>query len=157
MILKILTLALAIGLILAPLPVSEHIASSKTTEKIVEKIVYVEIPAPPDPTLLTHAQEIWISALEWCESQGFPEAVNHFDTDGTASYYSYQFKPGTFRGFGEKYELIDKGLSSDALMELMKDTEIQRSIVRRMIKDTEVNLRTQFPGCIRKLGMPPAY
>lgn len=110
-----------------------------------------------NPELLTHAQEIWISALEWCESRGRPEAVNPLDRDGTPSYYSYQFKPSTFRTLGETYGVISKGRSHDEIMELIKDTSLQRAIVRGMIKDTTTVWEQQFPGCVRKIGRPPQY
>lgn len=45
----------------------------------------------------SHQQEIWMAALEWCESRGNNSAINWYDKDGTASYYAFQFKPGTLR------------------------------------------------------------
>lgn len=155
MIYKILIVAAAIAVLLLIPAVVLH-SEAKAPEPIVI-YVPVEVPAAPDPKLLTHAQEIWISALEWCESQGYPAAVNELDNDGTPSYYSYQFKPGTFRGFGELYGVIPKGQTHEQIMSLMKDTALQRQIVRDMIKDKTVDLRTQFPGCIRKIGLPPVY
>lgn len=116
-------------------------------------------PNPPakDPELLTHAQETWISALEWCESNGRPAAVNEIDRDGTASYYSFQFKPQTFRNFGEHYGVIERGLAMSEIMELMRDTDLQRSIVRGMVQDPSTAWHQQFPGCTLKLGEPPLY
>lgn len=119
-------------------------------------VTIVEIPAEPREEL-SHAQEIWISALEWCESHGNPDAINPNDNDGTPSYYSYQFKPSTFRGLGEAYGVIAKGHTDEEIMSLMKETALQRQIVRDMIKDTSLDIRRQFPGCIAKIGMPPVY
>lgn len=113
---------------------------------------------PPAPETLTHAQEVWISALEWCESRAKPEAVNPIDRDGTASYYCLQFKPSTFRSLGERYGVIDKGQSDSAIMSLMPDCELQRAIVRGMIKDTTTDWPQQFPVCVlEKIGPPPRY
>lgn len=147
-------LVLCLWLVL-PVLFAGGISEAKKEPEI--KIIFVEIPEPPDPTLLTHAQEIWISALEWCESRGNPAAINWNDTDGRPAYYSYQFKRPSFRSFGEAYGLLETGLSDSDLMVLMEDTALQRSIVRRMMTDVSVNMRTQFPGCIKLLGMPPEY
>lgn len=125
--------------------------------RIVPVQLEVEKPAAPDPKLLTHAQEIWISALEWCESRGKPSAVNPNDSDGTPSYYSYQFKPGTFRSLGIAYGVIDKGQAEKDLLSLMQKTELQRQIVRDMIKDKSINIAKQFPGCVAQIGLPPVY
>lgn len=156
MIYKILIVAAALAALLL-LPAATLKSTDESTPQ--PAVVYVEVPiaAEPDPKLLTHAQEIWISALEWCESHGKPEAVNPNDNDGTPSYYSYQFKPGTFRSMGELYGVIPKGHTQEEIMSLMKDTKLQRQIVRDMIKDKSLDIGTQFPGCVRKLGYPPVY
>ena len=105
--------------------------------------------------IVSHRQATWISALEWCESNGNPEAVNLKDKDGTPSYYSFQFKPETFRYYGEMYSVIEKKLTNEKIMELMKSNEIQREIVEHMVLDKAVNFRQQFPACTKKLGLPP--
>ena len=114
----------------------------------------VETPKPAP----TYAQGVWISALEWCESHGVQTAVNAVDLDGTPSYYSYQFKPGTFRGYGEQYGIIPKGLSEADLHTAMASSTLQRAVVESMVLDYD-NIRwdQQFPGCVRKLGYPPRY
>lgn len=155
MIEKITSILCGLAAIMCAPPV-ESVQPQPIDPPVEQVITIVEIPAEPREEL-THAQEIWISALEWCESQGHPEAINEMDRDGTPSYYSYQFKPATFRGFGELYGVIAKGHTDEEIMTLMKETALQRQIVRDMIKDNTVDLRTQFPGCIRKIGMPPVY
>ena len=77
------------------------------------------------------------------------------DKDGTPSYYSFQFKPGTFRGYGEQYGVIKKGLTQAELMELLKSYELQKEIVGYMILDPGINWLQQFPDCVRKNGLPP--
>lgn len=49
------------------------------------------ITAPPvvEMPKLTHQQEVWIYALEFCESRGNTEAINPKDLDGTPSYGAY--------------------------------------------------------------------
>lgn len=134
---------LAIAILLA-LP-----AKADTESKSADVPIHVQ-------TDLERRQELWINALEWCESRGVISAVNPKDRDNTPSYYSFQFKPSTFRMFGEKYEIIPEGKTDTQIMELMKDHDLQRDIVRRMINDKNVNLKTQFPDCIKnKIGMPP--
>lgn len=139
-------------------PVVEHYEQADTVTALVT------VPAP----LLNHRQETWLRALEWCESTGNPEAINAVDLDGTPSYGAFQFKPSTFWYYGEKYGvvkrhndpdtpeialLVDGSLGSyyDALMH--RDT--QAEIVRHMVLDRTVDFTKQFPGCVRKLGLPP--
>lgn len=104
---------------------------------------------------LTHQQEIWQDVLEWCESRGVESAINPKDLDGTPSYYSYQFKPGTFRYYGEKYGLIATSTSDAELKKLMQDYQLEHAIVSRMILDKTIDWHQQFPWCIRKYGLPP--
>lgn len=116
-----------------------------------------EASTTPEHTL-THAQEIYASALEWCESNARGGAINEVDLDGTPSFYWYQFKPGTFRGYGEKYGLIEKGKTDPEILELMKDYELTRSIVEHMIPDPAVRWENEFPDCVKtKIGRPPVY
>ena len=111
--------------------------------------------APVD--ILTHAQKAWIGSLEWCESHGRIDAINPKDKDGTASYYSFQFKPGTFRAYGEKYEIIEKGLNDKTIMEKLKNYDLQRKIVENMINDKSIRWDHEFPDCVKKNGRPPVY
>ena len=114
--------------------------------------VIVEEPKPQ----LTHRQQVWVYVLEWCESGGNTTAVNKIDRDGTPSYYSFQFKPGTFRYYGELYGVIQKGLSETELMEKLKSYELQRSIVEQMVLNRDkIAWTKQFPDCIKKYGLPP--
>lgn len=102
----------------------------------------------------THRQEIWIAVLEWCESGGKAAAINPKDRDNTPSYYWFQFKPETFEKYLLKYELA-LPTSTIRVMELMKDYELTREIVRRMIGDKDVNWAQEFPDCVPKIGKPP--
>lgn len=105
----------------------------------------------------THQQEVWISALEFCESRGLGEAENPKDKDGTASLWWFQFKPDTFERYGLRYELIKPATSTESLLAVeMKSYELTREIVRRMIGDPMVKWDREFPDCIlRKVGFPP--
>ena len=104
---------------------------------------------------LNHRQEVWISALEYCESRGKNSALNKKDLDGTPSYSNFQWKPSTLLSFGKQYGLIIESKTIKDVPELLKDYELQRNIVRKMINDPKVKLKGQFPGCIKKLGLPP--
>jgi hypothetical protein len=105
---------------------------------------------------LPHRQEVWVHALEWCESRAINEAVNENDLDGTPSYYNWQFKPGTFKAMGERYGIIEKGKTNSEIMELLKSYELQHKIVNAMVKDAKnINWEQTFPACVARLGRPP--
>lgn len=95
---------------------------------------------------LSHPQELWLAALEYCESRGIPSAINPNDLDGTPSYGAFQFKPDTFDAFTDEYNLPERDLM---------DADAQRAIVRKMIRDKSVKWEQQFPGCVKKIGRPP--
>lgn len=114
-----------------------------------------EIKLPPKP-VLTHQQEVWRSALEWCESRGVKEAINPKDKDSTPSYYSWQFKPSTFKNLGILYGVLPKETTNEQIPELLKDYQLQKDIVGFMITDKGTKWEQQFPDCVkRKIGRPP--
>ena len=114
-----------------------------------------EIKLPPKP-ILTHQQEIWRSALEWCESRGVKEAINPNDKDNTPSYYSWQFKPSTFKNLGILYGVLPPETTNAQIPELIKDYQLQKDIVGFMILDKSTRWQTQFPDCVnKKIGRPP--
>jgi hypothetical protein len=101
---------------------------------------------------LTQQQEVWLSALQWCESRGRDDAINPKDRDGTASYGAFQFKPSTYAYFAKRYGLASTTDYMNAVQ--------QREIVSRMLLDKSISdsqLRNQqFPDCIQhKVGLPP--
>lgn len=98
-------------------------------------------------TVPTDRQEIWINALEWCESQGIPTAINPKDTDNTPSYGILQFKPGTYAYFAKAYGMASTTNYMDPLG--------QKKIVENMLFDPTVNWQKQFPDCVHRLGTPP--
>lgn len=87
----------------------------------------------------------WIDALAQCESGGKWTALNPMDLDGTASKGKFQFKESTFKNFAKKYKIKTTSIWNGDEQEL---------IVREMIKDKSVNLRQQFPDCVRRFGLP---
>jgi hypothetical protein len=121
------------------------------------EVVVSTTPAVIEPVgpVLSHRQEVWRYVLEWCECRGNHEAINQVDKDGTPSYYAFQFKPSTFRYYGEMYGVIPKGLTQAELMEQLKSYQLQKDIVGYMILDPKVNWYQQFPDCVRKNGLPP--
>lgn len=108
----------------------------------------------PVPTL-THQQNVWLHALEWCESSGIKTAVNPKDLDGTPSYYSFQFKPSTFKQYGVKYGMLSKSITDAEVEQLLGDYELQKEMVTRMMFDERVRWHREFPACVRNLGVPP--
>lgn len=150
-IIAIVAVLIALALLLAaPIAHSEKIVVAEKVEASTPEITPVEV-----PPRFSHQQETWIAALEWCESRANNEAVNWYDKDGTASYYAFQFKPGTLRWFGEKYGVIEKGKTDAEIMELLKVYAVQRAIVEFMVEDPGTRWEQQFPDCVRKLGRPP--
>lgn len=106
------------------------------------------IPEPPKPTL-THAQQIWMGALEWCESRGDNSAINPKDRDNTPSYGAFQFKPGTLTSYAKLYGIE----ASTTVM----DYPTQKKVVEAMILHQEqIDWHQQFPDCVKRLGKPPA-
>ncbi len=104
---------------------------------------------------LSHEQTVWLHALEWCESSGIPSKINQKDLDGTASYFSFQFKPSTFKAYGIKYGLFSRGITDEEVTNRLNDYHLQKKMVSLMINDRRVNWRREFPDCARRLGPPP--
>lgn len=119
--------------------------------EVTHETEVVEAEAPE----LTHQQEVWLGALEWCESRGNNNAINEVDLDGTASYYAFQFKPSTFKFYSIHYGLLPADLEDEDYFNWMGVYEKQREVVSKMINDPEVRWEKQFPGCVAKLGRPP--
>lgn len=147
---KAIVLALATALLFGVALVGRSDEAMVATKSAPAKEVEPARPA------LNHQQEVWTYALEWCESRGEVGAINPKDKDGTPSYYSFQFKPSTFRFYGERYGILSKGLTDTALTDKLKDYKTQRAIVEQMVLHAkEIDWKQQFPDCVRKLGMPP--
>ena len=100
--------------------------------------------------LLTHQQLVWEYALEFCESGGEETEINPKDTDGTPSYYSYQFKPSTFTWLEKKY-----GVTGPITSWVAQHTIVEDMILDKTISDYQWRHR-YFPGCVAKLGTPPS-
>ena len=124
------------------------VAAATTLLLIPSTVAYNGTATTTPERKLTHAQEVWISALEWCESRGDPKAINPKDRDGTPSYGSFQFKPSTLDYFAKHY-----GIATTSVM----DTDVQHAVIEAMVLDAkDVNWSQQFPDCVkRKVGYPP--
>ena len=128
-----------------------------TTTVTVKKMEPLEVSTRYVPT---RAQTVWIHALEWCESRGKVTAINPKDNDNTPSYYSFQFKPSTFKGYALKYKLLkpEDLDTNEELMRHLPSYELQKSIVTEMLNDKTVKWQNQFPMCVtKKIGYPPRY
>lgn len=139
------TLALIALLVVTPL------AGSELTK--VTYVASVEASVATISEALQHRRNTWVSALEWCESNGRHDAINENDLDGTPSYGAYQFKPGTFSHYVNKYGIEVKRKKGD--LYTFMNYEAQRAIVLRMIDDPAVKWQNEFPWCVKKLGRPP--
>jgi hypothetical protein len=143
---------LAIGIAIAGTLLGASFALSMETTSAQAS----ETTATTTPALLTHQQLVWSYALEDCESAGNESAINPRDLDGTPSYYSFQFKPSTFLGFGIHYGILATGTTPAQLKVAMRDYPTERKLVEAMVHDGKnINWHRQFPDCVRKLGMPP--
>ncbi len=150
-----------LGLISLVFPVaqaSSGIGASKTSTAGMTLAVVAKLPMEPlhARAEAVAALEKWLKAMARCESTNNPLAVNEVDLDGTPSYGLYQFKTGTFRHYVQKYNLF--GWQDWAPAEWRKaiwNGEYQEMLVRQMVRDDDVDLRHEFPGCTRKLGLPP--
>jgi hypothetical protein len=153
---KFIALSLTSIVSFALLAFPQRVETPEEYVQTVEPVQVIEdIEIIPIVPKLTHEQEVWLYALEWCESRGVKTAVNPEDRDGTPSYYSFQFKPATFLNYGIKYGVIAATTSPAELSEMLKSYEAQREIVTHMISDKSVNWHQQFPDCVRKNGLPP--
>lgn len=107
----------------------------------------------------THRQEVWRNVLEWCESNGVVTAVNPNDLDNTPSYYSFQWKPSTFKAYALRYELLtpEQLNTPEKVMAEMANYNTQVLILNEMIGEREkINWKHEFPDCVRKYGIPPS-
>lgn len=127
--------------------VAEPVAVQETepTKEDVEKLCSLKEVICDGEAFASAAQEEWIDKLERCESSGNPKAINPKDLDGTPSYGSFQFKPSTFNMYAKRY-----GIEGELM-----DRSAQREIVVNMLGDEKVRWTSEFPDCVRKLGIPP--
>lgn len=149
--LAVLVSILLITILLIPTTVSyeqEEVAEIHPIQPPTQEILRV-IPK------LSHQQEVWMYALEWCESNGVPEAINEVDLDGTPSYSSWQFKPSTLWGFAKQYGIAVPD-TEEGKREALMDRAYQWEVLKQMVLHrNEVNWDQQFPWCVKKLGYPP--
>ena len=96
------------------------------------------IPIAPDK------KEVWIDALELCESSGNPNALVSND-GGSRSVGILQFKDATFAHFSKYYGL-------NYTTEDIYDPVKQRNLARLMLKDGRQN---HWYNCSKKLGAFP--
>ena len=109
---------------------------------------------------LSHAQQVWLGALEWCESRGNKGAINPKDNDGTPSYGAFQFKPSTLYYYATMYKIPltwDRDTDTVGSIATTLDYGAQRATIEAMVLDRKnINWNQQFPACVKKLGAPPA-
>lgn len=124
---------------------------------VAPMIVSVTYEAPKKVLLkINHEQETYIAALEWCESRGVVTAVNPNDLDNTPSYYSWQWKPSTFKYFGVKYKILPEQITDAEATKVMTDYAMQRRVIEQMVLHRDqIEWAKQFPGCTKKIGFPP--
>ena len=93
-----------------------------------------------------------INAIEECESQGDPTAVNWEDAEitGYPSRGVFQFQPFTFLEFAKKYKVIpqDAKPSLKELQRMIETPIYSRAVAHGMIKDGLVEQHWKI--CYRK-------
>ena len=82
-------------------------------------------PEQPDAT---------ITALINCES-GNRWDIRILDTNNAYSYGGLQYQIATFKRYGEKYNLIEKGLGEEALRTLVYSRDLQIKVTREVLKE----------------------
>lgn len=111
-------------------------------------------PEEQKPTL-THRQFVWSYTMEWCESNGYTEAINEVDRDGTSSYGGYQFKPSTITYYAERYGVPPPtNLRADE-SSFMRYEYQRETFVQMILHADEINWYKEFPDCVKKYGTPP--
>lgn len=83
---------------------------------------------------MSHRQEVWLHALEFCESRGRAE-IKIFDSNDQYSYGILQFQMDTFIRQGKKYDIIDQDLTIEEAELIIYDVELQEKIAHRMLLD----------------------
>jgi len=88
--------------------------------------------------------------------RGRNDALNKVDRDGTPSYSNFQWKPTTLLYYGKMYKLVSASSTVENVPELLRDYDLQRDIVRHMVRDIHINWYQQFPDCVKlKVDLPP--
>ena len=105
--------------------------------KVVEQRMYYEG--------LNHSQKAWLSALEWCESDG--RNVSIIDSNGLPSRSHYQFQDALF---GD----MSKGLGVNNGSNKASDYsyEVQRDVAAYAVFERGQAKRW---SCTKKIGYPP--
>lgn len=88
-------------------------------------------------------QELWLSALEWCESRGYDNAINP-DDGGSRSVGIFQFKDSTFQHYVKVYELNFEP-------EDIYNREKQTILAKLMLQD---GLEYHWKNCSDWIGEP---
>lgn len=95
----------------------------------------VEMPPIPIEMHKTEHSEIpkIIKDLIQCESGGKNNKI--VDINGYYSYGILRFQLATFREYGEKYGLIEKGLTNERLRILIMDKDLQIKLTEKILKE----------------------
>lgn len=105
---------------------------------------------------ITKEQEFWLAKLRNCESGNNSLALNKVDKNGRSSKSLYQFQDKTWRHYIQKYDLWNWREWDNADYEnAIWDGWYQEMVIRKMLNDKNVNFKTEFPTCIKRLGLPP--
>ena len=122
-----------------PLPVHSPIETEQTPYNAVLSVSRESY----EENTLTPDQRMWLDGLEWCESNGNPNAINQND-GGSRSVGILQFKDATFAFFSKKYGL---NYSPDDIWNPQK----QRTLAQMMLAD---GLESHWTTCYHKLNEP---
>ena len=94
----------------------------------VSRLTYVRA----EDSVLTHQQEVYIHAIEFCESHG-KENIKIMDSNNRYSYGVLMFQVETFLREGKKYGIIDEDTTSKQGEKLIYNVDLQEKIAHQML------------------------
>ena len=148
---KLIASALGLGL-----AVNTLTSSPKPNASIISYIEVSNRQSVSNLPVITKERKFWLKKLRDCESGNSQLALNKIDKNGKSSKGLYQFQNKTWKHYVQKYDLWNWREWEDADYENnIWDGQYQERVVRNMLNDKEVVWSSEFPSCVKKLGLPP--
>jgi hypothetical protein len=98
-----------------------------------------------------------ITKINSCENFGDWTYRRILDSNNKYSYCGLMFQVSMFRGYGEKYNIIPKGLSDLEIEEIICDPTLQILIADKMIDEGIGHTSAGWANCWRKEGLAIKY
>lgn len=110
----------------------------------------INVPQIQQINQVEQAEDSRVTSLNECENGGKWDEKKVLDTDKFYSYGGLQYHLNTFRTFGEKYNVIPKGLTDDEIKKIIYDKKLQVDIATHMLND---GLWYHWKNCSVKAGI----